>query len=49
MNKFFKICLAVLGIVFGTVEIVSGGKDLFDAIKEEPEEEKKEEPTEESE
>ena len=49
MNKFFKIGLAVLGIIFGAVEIVSGGKDLVDAIKEEPEEEKKEEITEESE
>ena len=51
MNKFFKIGLAVLGIIFGAVEIVSGGKDLVDAIKETPEveEENKEEITEESE
>lgn len=37
-NKFFKIGIAVLGIIFGIVEAVSGGKDLIDAIKETPEE-----------
>lgn len=37
-NKFFKIGLAVLSIIFGIVEAVGGGKDLVDAIKEKPDE-----------
>lgn len=37
-NKFFKIGLAVISIIFGIVETVGGGKDLVEAIKEQPEE-----------
>ena len=37
-NKFFKIGIAVISIVFGIVEAIGGGKDLVDAIKEKPEE-----------
>ena len=37
-SKFFKIGIAILGIIFGIVETVSGSKDLIDAIKETPEE-----------
>lgn len=49
-NKFFKIGLAVISIIFGIVEAVGGGKDLIDAINEKPEEtEETEEKNEESE
>ena len=37
-NKFFKIGVAVISIVFGIVEAIGGGKDLVEAIKEKPEE-----------
>ncbi len=37
-NKFFKIGIAILSIVFGIVEAIDGSKDLIEAIKENPEE-----------
>ena len=37
-NKFFKIGVAVISIIFGIVEAIGGGKDLVEAIKEKPEE-----------
>ena len=41
-NKFFKIGVAVLSIIFGIVEAISGGKDLIEAVKETPEEKNEE-------
>lgn len=37
-SKIVKIGIAILGIIFGVVETISGSKDLVDAIKEKPEE-----------
>lgn len=35
-SKIVKIGIAILGIIFGVVETVSGSKDLIEAIKEDP-------------